>query len=155
MIYWSFQSVLIMYYGKNCPNIGDEWHCWWEWPLHALPLWPEMDAPKTDMKARNTEEEKFSPQDAGWQFNATSVQYVPAMAAVAHIYSNVTFSVAMHVEIKIWSCNKGSAVGGLNRTWRRGGVFRHMDERRLESNQRVTKTGKQSVPINISWMTSL
>lgn len=30
-----------------------------------------------------------------------------------------------------------------------------MDERRLESNQRVTKTGKQSVPINISCMTSL
>lgn len=47
---------------------------------------------------------------------------------------------------------KGLAVGGLG-TW--GRVFRHMDERRLESNQRVTKTGKQSVPINISWMTSL
>lgn len=29
-----------------------------------------------------------------------------------------------------------------------------MDERRLERNQRVTKTGRMSVPINISWMTS-
>jgi len=34
-------------------------------------------------------------------------------------------------------------------------VFGHTDERILVSNQRVTITGRQSVPINISEMTSL
>lgn len=122
---------------KNCPNTGDEWQCWWVWPSLALPLRPEMDAPKTDMKARNIEEWKL------W------LQRVPAMVSVVHIYFNGTHPAAMRVEIK------PSTVGGLDRTGRRGRVFRHMDERRLESNQRVTKTGKQSVPINVSRMTSL
>ncbi len=116
MIYWSFQSVLIMYYGKDCPNIGDEWQCWWEWPSLALPLWPEMDAPKTDIKARNIGVKIQSTRN--WRGNSPtewlfiSIQYVPAMVSVVHIYCNVTYLAAIRVEIKIRSCNKGAPVGG-------------------------------------------
>lgn len=151
MIYWSFQSGLIMYYGKNCPNIGDEWQCWWEWPSLGLPLWPEMDTPSTETQRGAKIQAAGCFEDAANETAPQSHCLLLCTMCTSQGF-DVTYPAAIRTEI---SGNKGAAIGGLNRMEERGRVFRHMDERRLASNQRATKTGRQSVPINISWMTSL
>lgn len=143
---------------QNCPNIRDKYQYWWAWPSLALPIWPKMDAPKTDIKTRNAEQHLVPPDSLKMlqikrSQKATVYCYIAGLCGTHLFWCNLTISLVreeLRFEANVNALLREDWIG-----WGDDEKCLDTDEQRLESNQRVTKTGRPSVAIIISKMTSL
>lgn len=143
---------------QNCPNIGDKYQYWWAWPSLALPILPKMDAPKTDIETRNAEQHLVPPDSLKMlqikrSQRATVYCYIAGLCGTHLFWCNLTICLVreeLRFEANVNALLREDWIG-----WRDDEKCLDTDEQRLESNQRVTKTGRPSVAIIISKMTSL